>query len=477
MYDLEYQGSSFVSEAGPWYQSGYWTSGVKTSTCDGNTIMGGYAVLGGTTKGGYWERQYTGIPTSHNIISLSIRIYPIDSWDYDEDDHFEIWFDGTKIVAWIFEGYDSPYAQTNLCGDPGYKDLKPMWMYATVPHTANTLTFRVINSLNEDASDESLGFRDITMDFQQINNPPSTYSFCGITQGNPLVYNACPCADGTYMYPPDSGNCVNCDSTCKTCTAGGSSACSTCPDGRYKVGNTCPACNSNCQTCFGAATTCLTCSTGWFMIGTTCYSTCDAPFYTEVVSGVTYCQTPCPGQYVWWDQSCRSSCTYTDAYGEVYTLQPVTINTFLQCNYPCATTGQYLFWNTSCLSTCPEPLTAITYKSRNFCSYPCADTTQYLYWNKSCLSTCPTPLLSEVQGNPIQRKFCWYPCQSSQFLLSDGSCANSCPSGYFENTALQDCQPCQDSLCAVCSTSLGAKCELCKGQNILNSNGACQGKV
>jgi len=313
------------------------------------------------------------------------------------------------------------------------------------------------------------------MDFQQITNPPSTFSFCGITQGNPLNNNACPCADGQYMTPANSGNCASCDSTCKTCSAGGSSACVTCPDGRYKVGSTCPACSSNCQTCSGSATTCLTCPTNWFMVGTTCYSACNSPLTASVVSGVTYCETPCSGQYVYWDGSCGSTCTFSSAY-ETFSVTPSVESTYSRCDYPCGTTSQYLFWNTSCLSTCPEPLTAITYKSRNFCSYPCADTTQYLYWNQSCLSTCPSPLLSEVQGNPIQRKFCWFPCQSSQFLLSDGSCADSCPSGYFGNTALNSCEPCQDPLCAVCSTSLGAKCQVCKDQNILDSDGVCQGK-
>ncbi len=193
MTDLVGQGSAFDAEAAPWYQSTYWTSGVKTSTCGSDRLMGGYKVLGGAnTKGQYWERQYTGIPTPHNVVYLTIKIYPIDGWDKWEDDHFEIWLDSQKIIAWTLETYSPPAWYPNICGDPTYLDVGAMWMYATLPHALSTMTFRVVSSLNQASDDESLGFRDIKMEFKQISNPPSSYSFCGSFQGFFFAFQCMP---------------------------------------------------------------------------------------------------------------------------------------------------------------------------------------------------------------------------------------------------------------------------------------------
>ncbi len=268
--------------------------------------------------------------------------------------------------------------------------------------------------------------------------------------------------------------CYACSSNCATCGST-ASTCLTCNSGWFLVGTTCSACSNNCLTCVTTASTCTSCNTDWFMVGTTCYPTCSSPLYSNVVSGITYCNTPCPGQYAYWDGSCGSTCSYSSSY-ETFSVTLSNENTFLRCDFPCGT-NQFLSWNNTCLNTCPEPLTALPYKSRNFCSFPCSDTTQYLYWDKSCKSTCPPPLLSEIQGSPMQRKFYWLPCPSGQLLLSDGSgsCIDSCPSGYYEET--YSCEPCQDFLCSVCgASSSGTICQQCKDPYILNSNSVCQGK-
>jgi len=366
-----------------------------------------------------------------------MKAFKIDSWDFG--DAFNVYLNGYWIYGWEFSntaGWGS-----DSCGG-GWAEIPPFLLRATVPHTASSFFVQVHSKFDQASNEESFGFREITLTTDTTSSP--SFSYCGVTAGNPLPNNWCACTSHQYMPYPQSGYCIDCD--------------------------------SNCATCYGSPTTCLTCNTGWFMVGTTCYPTCNSPLYSVLASsGITSCYTPCPGQYVYWDGSCGPSCAYSTA-SETFSVMPSVETTFSRCDYPCAGANKFLCWNNTCLDSCPEPLKTLPYKSRNFCSFPCADTTQYLYWNKSCISTCPSPLISEIQGSSIQRKFCWYPCELNQFVLSDGSCYDSCPSGYFEVKDLHSCEPCQDSLCAVCDASFGVKCQACKGQNILDSNDVCQGK-
>jgi len=425
MYDLEYQGATFNTEANAWTAS--WLKGsAKTRECDGNTILGGDDILGGSS-GQYWKRIYSPLPV-HNTISVSLRFYPIDSWDYTSHDHFEFSFDGINVVAWRFEGYDSIYAPSNLCGNPGFKDLRPMMVYLQIPHSSTVqLDFRVISGLDQGTDDESLGFREVTMIFQQLPSPPTAITFCGVTYGNPLEYGWCPCDPGTYVNPPQSGNCAACDGTCTTCSGGGSNACTSCPPGRYQSGSSCPPCNSNCLTCSGTSTYCQTCPAGTFMVNNKCYPDCPSPPLTQsTTGGITYCTSICSiaGQYLWWDGTC-GACSFSNAYGAYTALYTSTYNTFPTCNYPCPT-AQFLHFNGTCLLSCPFPLTTTSHKGRNFCGYSCLST-QFLYWNGTCLNSCDWPLSPETQGSGSNaRKFCWYYCQTSQFLYWNGSCMNDC---------------------------------------------------
>ena len=337
------------------------------------------------------------------------------------DDHYEVYVDGYYQRGWrfsAFAGYTIP-----LCGG-SWDEFPPVTAYSTFIHSGSTLTLRFINMLDQGSTDESLGIREVKMKFLTETTPK--YSICGRSNGTPLPNMVCPCDTvHEYMNPPNSGTCFPCNANCNTCYGSGSNNCYSCYDGSYLSGTNCYPCNSNCLTCVTTSTTCTSCQPGWFMVGTTCYPTCNYPLYSYVSGGVTYCATPCPGQYVWWDQSCSSTCAYSNAYGS-YTLQPVTINTFLQCNYPCGTT-QFLYFNTSCLNSCPAPLTDVAYKARDFCGYSCGST-QYLYWNGSCLNNCPWPLSPETQGTILPKQFCWYYCQPSEYMYWNGSCISTCPS-------------------------------------------------
>ena len=376
--------SGFLSQTNNWASTGVYST--KVSSCWGYYIMGGYDVL--TSPTGYFSRTFSGLDT-HNTVYLSIRVFQIDSWDSNEG--FALYLDGPTIQGWTFS---KPAGWTAYACGGSWAEDPPVMMYVTMPHTSSSFTLRLIAVFDQDSTDESVGFRDLTITTAYLGSPPTSISYCGVTTGMPLDYSWCTCTSHQYMEYSQSGICIEC--------------------------------STNCQTCSGSSTTCTTCYPGWYMVGTTCYPTCTYPLYSSVDSttGVTYCNTPCPNEYAYWDGSCGSTCGYTNAYDTYASIYAETESTFAKCMYPCGTT-QFLYWNNSCLSSCPDPLTTDVYKSRNFCAYSCADT-EYLYWNLSCLSTCPSPLSPEVQGTYLQKNFCWYACMPWQWLYWDQTCQENC---------------------------------------------------
>lgn len=458
--------AALTVEAAPWVLSLYNTPGVKVSYCAGYYLLGGPCVLGGTLTTGatpyygqYFKRTYVP-PVAHNQINLQMRVYTMDSWDGSTaDDHFEIGIDGVNIYAWRIYGFNGIYANTDICGDPTYKDFPPFTVYMSYPHTSTTsLELKIISCADESSCNESIGFRDVKIEFG--TNPAPSFSLCAIG-GAPFAASPCPCPNpNMYMYPPNSGTCLYCYSLCATCTGAASTDCTSCYTGYYLYSGQCLPCNSNCATCLvtnpnicascytgkylsagqclacdgncatcvGTSTTCTSCNAGWFLVGSACYSTCNSPLTSYVSNGVTYCQTPCPGQFVYWDSSCGSTCSYASNAAGTFGIYPTNINTFSICNYPCSSPTQVLYWNGTCSSTsCLSPLSMTIFHGSSFCDYQCGSN-QYLYWNGTCSNNCPSPLSDETQGTNLPRNFCWFTCQPNEYLYWNGTCSSNCPS-------------------------------------------------
>ena len=111
---------------------------------------------------------------------------------------------------------------------------------------------------------------------------------CGSTCATCTAANSCVTCKGTLLYnygqcvpncpsgTYQSGNqCLNCHTTCKTCSGASSSQCTSCPSGQYLKagecvticptgfyisGTNCLPCQSPCTTCQTTATTCTHCS-------------------------------------------------------------------------------------------------------------------------------------------------------------------------------------------------------------------------
>ena len=424
MYDLEYQGTDFDAEAASWASStGLVTSGVLTTQCGSDTLVGGYNIMAGSSSYyfGTWSKTYTGLP-SHNTIYFKGKFYMIDQWAV-YDDHFHLYFDSYNTVMWwIYSNYAN-YATADKCGNPSYNDLDPMMVYFTVPHTASSLTFSVANHFDSTlASDkQSVGFRDITMTFALESTIPSA-SYCGVTSGYPLPDHICACGTGTTMSPANSGICGPCDSSCLTCNGASSSDCTSCTSGEYLANGACSSCYSTCLTCNGGSSTdCTSCPSG------------------QLLSSGS-CGTPCtdPSMYYYWNGSCLSTCPYplkhtVDSAGAKF------------CSNPCgSTSSDYLFYNQSCLSTCPSPLSAVTNPGVQYCLSPCSSGS-FLYENKTCINNCLAPFVKRIEPNA---QYCDRPCDPGIYWYKNASCLASCPSPYVQTTysgILQCLPPCKDS--------------------------------
>jgi len=356
-----------------------------------------------------------------------MTIYPLDSWDSPvSPDNFAVEVDGTSFSGWELVIFHSLTPLTDYCGTP-FTDFPPFTMYIYMPHTASSLTIKLINLLNEGTSNESLGMRDLIITFVELASPEQRS--CGISSIS-LPYNACPCPQtNQYMDPPVTGICHPCYSLCATCSGPAINNCYSCYPGWYLSGSQCFLCNGNCATCVGTATTCTSCVQWRFLAHSQCFPTCVFPLYSSVdTNSVTWCNTPCPSSVAYWDGTCHSSCT----------------SSFIMKDY-----GAYFV----CVPNCP--------------------TGSYISPAGTCILTC-----NPEYSYPVMRVgiwFCEYRCPAPDYLsLPDGSCVLACPLGTTQDDSTRSCQPCQDSLCEVCPVVI--VCTTCISGASLDdgSSGLCQ---
>ena len=464
---------------------------IKTYDYAGDFLLGGWNVLY-RTGNNYFQRKYTGLP-DHNMISFSFKFYALDGWD-GPPDNFEISFDGITFSGFEILSDNNNTAFSDRCGMASKIDVPPITVLINVPHTGSTVTVRVTSLLNNSAAEESGGFREIIMEF--LNVITTQQWICGISDMT-LPYNWCPCEDGKYADPPQTGKCSDCDSSCATCVTSGSTNCLSCHPGFYLNGGQCLPCVSPCVTCTGNSNgQCLSCISGLYLTGTTCYSTCDAPLQPSTASGVLYCGLECATFVTLWDGTCAATCDSP--------LVPETVNNLPTCKFPCANT-EFLYWDGSCDTSCPSPLIKRYANNRKFCEYPCTGPdvvywygecvaqclppfqieshsnydvcvsscagNLFLYPNGTCLPNCPKPYSSYVEKTS---DICDYSCDpGSYYSMESQSCLSPCPSGSYEYSQGRVCLACQDSLCNQCSAT-GTTCNLCKDGAILDSDGICK---
>ena len=394
-----------------WRASSYVSSPTIETFCYDKQLLGGFNILGGYPQTGqYFERTYTGL-APHSFIRYVFNIYILDTWD-GHYDRFAYSFDGVEVTGW---GFDLGDYSTNYCGTT-YQDLINMKVYGTIPHTASSVTFRMIAYLDEPSNNESFGFRDLYLLLDgNLNTGSRQVAYASIT-----LYSGkqTPCADGTYF---NGASCSACHSYCQNCYGPGQGDCYSCKYGTSGWdGNKCVACDGSCITCFGTASNqCGQCVSGYYYFSwtTQCFLRCPWPLKTSVATCFGgQCTSPCAkDQYVYWDSSCSSTCAFP-------LVEDVTLTVIKLCKYPCSDV-EYLYWDGTCQQDCAYPLT-VTYGPGNmkYCNYICG-TTNYLYWDGTCKSSCASPLISKVQNS---RNFCLQPCPAGQYLYWNNDCMDTC---------------------------------------------------
>ena len=99
----------------------------------------------------------------------------IDSWDYK--DYIDIQFD-SQLIKTNFSLLMSRLPMIeDVCGELRWKDLPNIKIFGSVAHSSPNVTLKFISGLDEYSSNESFGFRDITMTFFTSSN--ATTGFCG----------------------------------------------------------------------------------------------------------------------------------------------------------------------------------------------------------------------------------------------------------------------------------------------------------
>lgn len=153
-----------------------------TTTCGGQAIIGGYKCYG---AGSETQKQYT-INVGHNAVSIEFEGYWIDSWD------------GERLILEVngITRYDEPKAGSSgqVCGDePSWHDYVAAVSTGKFSHTSSTLILRFTSTLDQGASDESWGFRNI-----KITVWPNCVSACATCFGTTI--NECyTCNNGWYL--------------------------------------------------------------------------------------------------------------------------------------------------------------------------------------------------------------------------------------------------------------------------------------
>jgi len=340
----------------------------------------------------------------------SLSFHAIDSWSTSLGPHdtFQILFDSlSPINCGPFEG-DLEFNQ-DICAHPTAKDSGNLKMIGWISHSSLSLTLRFNLQLNQNSLDESLGIRDIQLNFTNTTFssnyncifytlPTFSQTRCTCPQNqfdfqtfqcntchSPLCSscidsgaNSCSeCSQGYYL-PIVPGTCTNCDPICPTCFGPGTGNCNSCVSGYYLGGTSCNGCDPICPTCSGTGiNNCNSCIQGYYLDGTTC-KICDPICPTCFGTGTNNCNSCIQGYYL--DgvscRSCHTSCFDCNSF---------------QYNQCTACLPGFILFRGVCIeiNRCIPPFNNVN----NFeCHSPCPNQ-NFSSWRLNCFPKCLTTVI------------------------------------------------------------------------------------
>ena len=170
------------------------------SSCFGQTFIGGYNCLGG---GQSTSKTYSLPP--HYAVAISWDAFYIDSWDGES---YIMRVDGTNRYVQAYSQGSSPY---NACGG-SWSDNYLTVAVASFAHYSTSLTLTFTSTLDQDASDESFGFKNIQITVYNCNAACASCYGAAISQcwscnnGWYLTGTTCVTDCGAYYWNNPSGN-------------------------------------------------------------------------------------------------------------------------------------------------------------------------------------------------------------------------------------------------------------------------------
>ena len=303
----------FNNEADLWILPTKVVYSTRIYLCNDTYLLGGFLWWPfGAQRNQHFERNYHHLPP-HSTLRFTITFWALDGWEYSPTtssltDGAKISFDSQSPMGLFgLRILDYP-TKASLCGVPNRGDVRDIFIFGSIPHSGSSLNFTIISIMTANSTDESFGFRDISLIFSESNDTPS---LCGQILDVPFYdLTPCPCLKGFYNSGTSSTVCSECHENCASCFGGSENDCYECKEGSYFDGIACRKCHNSCSRCSGPDyNQCESCNAGYVSFENICIasSRCILPFIDDTCSNS--CFSPCDiVDKDAWEEECFPPC-------------------------------------------------------------------------------------------------------------------------------------------------------------------------
>ncbi|KAL4490436.1 hypothetical protein ABPG72_002646 [Tetrahymena utriculariae] len=288
-----------------------------------------------------------------------------------------------------------------------------------------------------------------------------------------------------------SFQCLNCDTSCASCSGGSSTDCTSCtgslfldklskrcvancPFGYFqnKSNNECNLCDSICESCFGPNTNnCKSCATPYFFQSSTnkCVTDCAVGEYkNKPTKSCLKCYSTCGSCLLGSDSDCLS-CN-RDLYLDLNSNKCVSL-----CNPGFFANKQ----NNICDSCDPSCLTCDG--GTNMSCTSCSQNYYYYKNTKSCMRQCPFgSFIDQVNKSCYSCKDSCETCENEKgcltckpgYYFENQQCVSVCSDGNYPDKSTYKCEKCNQE-CKTCTGPSNTECLQCNNTQKTNDKGSC----
>ncbi|EAS02591.2 zinc finger lsd1 subclass family protein (macronuclear) [Tetrahymena thermophila SB210] len=288
-----------------------------------------------------------------------------------------------------------------------------------------------------------------------------------------------------------SFKCLDCDSSCATCSGGSSTDCTSCqgnlfldklskkcvancPFGYFqnKQNNECNLCNDICESCFGPNTdNCKSCVTPYFFQSSTnkCVTECAVGEYkSKPTKSCLKCHSTCKSCLLGSDSDCLSCAG--DLFLDLNSNKCVSI-----CN-----PGSYANKSNNVCDSCHPSCLTCDGGADTSCT-SCLQNYYYYKNTKSCMRQCPFGSFIDLVNKSCYS--CKDSCQTCEnekgcltckpgYFYENQQCVSVCSDGNYPDKSTQKCEKCNQE-CKTCTGPTNTECVQCNNSQKTNDRGSC----